>query len=80
MITIYSRPGCKYCDLSKTLLEVHNCEYNELMLEVDITVDQLRELVPGAKSVPQIMDDNIHIGGYNELVEYLNRPAGARRC
>jgi len=80
MITIYSRPGCKYCDLSKTLLEVHNCEYNELMLEVDITVDQLKELVPGAKSVPQIMDDNIHIGGYNELVEYLNRPAGPRRC
>ena len=68
MITIYSRPGCKYCDLSKTLLEVHNREYNELMLEVDITVDQLKELVPGAKSVPQIMDNNVHIGGYNDLV------------
>ena len=48
--------------------------------EVDITVDQLKELVPGAKSVPQIMEDNVLIGGYDDLVEYLNRPAGARRC
>jgi glutaredoxin len=43
------------------------------MLDVDITVEQLKELVPGAKSVPQIMDDNIYVGGYKELVEYLER-------
>jgi len=72
MITIYSRPGCKWCETSKSLLELKGIEYNELMLDVDITADQLKQLVPGARSVPQIMDDGIHIGGYKELAEYLD--------
>ena len=73
MITIYSRPGCKYCDQTKTLLEQRGIEYNELMLGVDITVEQLKQLVPGAKSVPQIMDDSIYVGGYKELIEHLDK-------
>ena len=73
MITVYSRPGCKWCESSKTLLELKGVVFNELMLDVDITVDQLKTLVPGAKSVPQIMDDDIHIGGYKELTEYLDK-------
>ena len=73
MITIYSRPGCKWCETSKSLLELKGIEYNELMLDVDITVDQLKQLVPGAKSVPQIMDNEMYIGGYKELTEYLDR-------
>jgi len=73
MITIYSRPGCKWCETSKSLLELKGLEYNELMLDVDITVDQLKKLVPGAKSVPQIMSDNLYIGGYKELTEYLEQ-------
>ena len=72
MITIYSRPGCKWCDQSKALLEQRGIEYNELMLDVDITVEQLKQLVPGARSVPQIMDDGIYVGGYKELVEHIN--------
>ena len=73
MITIYSRPRCKWCETSKALLELKGIEYNELMLDVDITVDQLKELVPGAKSVPQIMDDGMYIGGFRELSIYLDQ-------
>lgn len=73
MITVYSRPGCKWCETSKTLLELKGIEYNELMLDVDITVDQLKQLVPGAKSVPQIMDNGTYIGGYKELTQYLEK-------
>jgi glutaredoxin len=73
MITIYSRSGCKWCETSKSLLELKGIEYNELMLDIDITVDQLKTLVPGAKSVPQIMNDNIYIGGYKELTKYLEQ-------
>jgi len=73
MITIYSRPGCKWCETSKSLLELKGVEYNELMLDVDITVEQLKTLVPGAKSVPQIMSDEIYIVGYKELTRYLEK-------
>ena len=76
MITIYSRPGCKWCDTSKFALEARGIEYNELMLDVDITIDQLKMLVPGAKSVPQIMDDGIYVGGYRELLAYLGPNKG----
>ena len=75
MITIYSRPNCKWCDASLFVLESKGVEYNELKIDVDITVDQLKLLVPGAKSVPQIMDDGIYVGGYRELVEYLKERA-----
>jgi len=71
MITIYSRPNCKWCDQSKTLLESKGVEYNELMLDLDITVEQLKKLVPGAKSVPQILNDGVLIGGFTELKTYL---------
>lgn len=71
MITIYTRAGCHYCDLAKSLLDLHREPYNELSIDTDITVEQLKSLVPGARSVPQIMDDGLHIGGYKELVRYL---------
>ena len=71
MITIYSRPNCKWCDKSKTLLESKGIEYNELMLDLDVTVEQLKKLVPGAKSVPQILNDGVLIGGFTELETYL---------
>jgi glutaredoxin len=71
MITIYSRPNCKWCDQSKTLLESKGIEYNELMLDLDVTVEQLKKLVPGAKSVPQILNDGVLIGGFTELETYL---------
>ena len=72
MITIYSRPNCTWCDQSKSLLESKGIEFTELMLDVDISVDQLKQLVPGAKSVPQILDDGILIGGFKELQTYLD--------
>lgn len=71
MITIYSRPNCTWCDQSKALLESKGLEYNELMLDLDVTVEQLKQLVPGAKSVPQIMDDGLYVGGFKELVKHL---------
>lgn len=74
MITIYSRPNCTWCEQSKALLESKGLEYNELMLDLDVTVEQLKQLVPGAKSVPQIMDDGLYVGGFKELKEYLSKP------
>lgn len=43
----------------------------EIVVGVDCTVDELKELVPGVKSVPQIFDEDHHVGGFTELKEYL---------
>jgi len=47
-------------------------EYNELIVGSDVTAEQLKSLVPGARSVPQIMDDGILIGGFHQLVQHLS--------
>jgi glutaredoxin len=79
--TIYSKPGCLYCDKAKALIDLKKHAYEELILDVGqvkdslktyVTVNQLREKVPNARTVPQIMKGNELIGGYDALEKFLN--------
>jgi len=74
--TIYSKPGCGFCEKSKDLLKSKNIEYTELILDVGqvkedsktyVTVNDLLIKVPNAKSVPQIFQGDKYIGGYDAL-------------
>ena len=73
---VYSKPNCSYCDQAKALLASKNLSYEELILDagqvkVDgkkyVTVQQLREVVPAATTVPQILKDGMLIGGFTQL-------------
>lgn len=44
----------------------------EFQIGVDVTVEQLRELAPGAMSAPQIFKDGVLIGGFRELQKTFN--------
>ena len=68
---IYTKKSCSYCEEAKSLLELKNIEYRELEVTRPEVLDQLLELVPEAKTVPQIFIEGTYIGGYTELVEYL---------
>jgi len=68
---VYSKKPCPYCEQAFGLLTRKNISYRELDVTRPEVLDQLRELVPGAKTVPQIFIDGTHIGGYTELVEHL---------
>ena len=72
-IIVYSRPDCPWCDKAKDLLKTYKFPYQEKMLDVDYSKDDLRLLVGPEKklTVPQIMIDNTLIGGYNDLLEYF---------
>lgn len=69
---IWSKNTCSFCVKAKELLEEHGIEYEERMLGEKWTKNDLLEKVPNAKTVPQIFIDNAYIGGYTELVEFLN--------
>jgi glutaredoxin 3 len=80
MYTIYSKPTCSYCNRAKRLLTELNLPFTEI--EVDVgqpkeqgkqycTVEQLKERVPSAKTVPQIFEGDVLIGGYTELAAKL---------
>ena len=73
MITIYSKKTCVFCDKAKTLLDNNGLEYIEKVLGVDATREELLELAPDAKTVPQIFNDSKYIGGYIELTEWLDK-------
>lgn len=76
MFTIYSKPHCTYCDQAKALLNSRGISFDEKIIDVGqpkvegkeyVTVAQLKEVVPTATTVPQILEDGVLIGGFTQL-------------
>ncbi len=71
---VWSTSTCSFCKQAKNLLEKHNIPYEERLIGSDWTKEQLLEVVPNARTVPQIFIDENYVGGYTDLVSYLNSP------
>ena len=71
-IIVYSKPACVYCEKAKALLTRLGYEYTEKVVTKDISLPELfEELGKQVRTIPQIVIDKKHIGGYNELTEYF---------
>ena len=67
-LTIYTKPGCCYCDYAKKLCDSMNIKYIEKDYK-DITISTEKQT---GVTFPKIYyNQNQMIGGYTELVEYL---------
>jgi glutaredoxin len=66
-VVIYTKPDCTYCGRAKKLLSIQDIPYDEIIIGQDITREEFLDLIPTAKTVPQIIIDKVLIGGYNEL-------------
>ena len=73
MYTIYSKPSCSYCLQAKQLLETKQLPFVYKQLGADYTLQELLEVSPTARTFPVILKDEELIGGFNNLVEYLNQ-------
>lgn len=80
MFTVYSKPNCTFCQQAKQLLTAKKLEYKEIEIDVGqpqilgktyVPAAELKAKVPDARTIPQIFDDEKHIGGFTELREYL---------
>lgn len=67
---IWSTPTCSFCKQAKAELQKRGIEYEERVIGVEWTKEQLLEVVPGARTVPQIFLDGVYIGGYTDLMGY----------
>lgn len=67
---IWSTPTCSYCKSAKAELTKRGIEFEERIIGVEWTKEQLQEVVPNARTVPQIFIDEIYVGGYTELMSY----------
>ena len=70
---IWSKYNCAYCDQARALLEHHAIVYEERKIGDGYTREDLLEVVPTARTVPQIFLDDQLIGGYTELRQHLEK-------
>ena len=79
--TVWSKETCGYCNLA--IAELKGRNYNVTIKKIIepttseeskvgmFTKEDLLEVVPNARSVPQIFIEDKHIGGYTELMKHL---------
>ena len=84
-IKIYSKSDCKYCNLSKMLFKNNDIDFDEIILDDDLErkefFDKLNKPVCDGdtctlpqevvNTVPQIYINDKRIGGYTELLAYM---------
>ena len=80
---VWSKETCGFCDLA--IKELKRRNYNVIIKKIIepitpieerdtmYTKEDLLEVVPHARSVPQIFIGNNLIGGYTDLVKYFSR-------
>ena len=71
-VIVWSKTNCAFYLKAKHLLKDNNIEFEERLIGQDWSREQLLEMVPDARSVPQIIIDGKVVGGYNDLVKYIN--------
>ena len=69
---VWSQTNCPACTEAKRLLDLHGVTIVEKMLGVNgYTKKDLIDVVPHARSVPQIFVDGVYVGGLQELKQKL---------
>ena len=69
-VEMYSTAVCPYCIRAEQLLARKGAEVNKIYIDRD--AEQFKEMIQrakGSRSVPQIFINDIHVGGYDDLVE-----------
>ena len=70
---VWSKVTCPFCDMAKTLLKNKGIVFEERMIGVGWTREQLLESIPNARTVPQIILNGVLIGGYEQLKAHFNK-------
>ena len=74
-ITVYSKNGCSYCKLTKLLLNKHEVEFKNMLVEDDnkevFKTKFNEEHNVELKTFPVVLIDDKFIGGYIELLDIM---------
>ena len=70
-IIVYSKDQCGYCVKAKALLNSKSIEFKEI--NINEKAEAFEYIVSqGHRSMPQIYIDDKSIGGYTELLKYID--------
>lgn len=70
-VLIWSKHHCPQCEKTKDFLEQKGIAFEERKIGDGWTREDLLEVLPNARSVPQIFINNSPIGGYDNLLTYI---------
>lgn len=70
---VWSKNNCSYCDMVKMMLSQHNVEIEERNIETTSSLEDLRKVLPTARTLPQVFINSKYIGGFTAVQEYLNK-------
>lgn len=71
MVIIYGKPSCGYCTKAKNFCKDRMLEYTYKDVQNESFMQELKEKYAEVRSVPQIFINGDHIGGYTDLVSYV---------
>ena len=71
MIEIWGKPACPSCMKAKQLCEMRKYNYTYKELGKDFDRDTVLETFPGARTFPQIIVGGNKVGGYEQMVDYI---------
>ena len=71
-VEIYSKSNCSFCDKAKYYFDQNDITYQEHNVEIPETFKILMERNPNSRTMPQIFIDDKLIGGYTDLMEFVN--------
>lgn len=66
-VEIFTSPHCGYCEAAKRLLADNGIDFVERDVGDPAVLAELRRRLPREKTVPQILIDDEHVGGYEDL-------------
>ena len=67
-IEIYITNNCPFCAKAKSLLKKKNIKFSEIDISNDEALrEKMTKMANGARSVPQIFADNVHIGDCEKI-------------
>ena len=70
-VEIYSKSNCSYCVMAKNYFESNRIDYIEYNVENIPTFNELLKRHPAARTMPQIFINDDLIGGYTDLMAWL---------
>jgi ribonucleoside-diphosphate reductase alpha chain len=71
---VYSKKDCPYCSMAMEELKLRGIPFDKIDLkEIGKTAAEVTGR-KDVKSVPQVYISGEYVGGYNELMEFLNKP------
>jgi len=69
---IWSKDGCVYCLMAKRLISSKNIKFEERNIDEGVwTKEQMLVEAPDAKTFPQIFLHGKYVGGYDDLLKYV---------